>query len=521
MIPTNQPIEKPKNNPYIISNSTNIWTLFPIYIIYAFISSFLVFLTSTGWSALILPFISIAFYIIIGVIMVAIVLIKKFVSKTKITIVKIPKKFILLVVAFQALVYLSMPGDCGDFICDFSNIFVYRIFDYFGIAHTIFISIFISIVQSLSGIFLATYIIGLSASLFHIIFNGKVIKIAKYIIIFIMLLGVPILIGLTKNIIETKSLEYKFSKLDPSICALIDTFDARYKCYENIIKETKDIEICDQIPDFNSSNVNYPEQMRDICYTYYPDNAKQPTPPEYCEKITLQQDYNRCLVRTAPAYKDQTICDKVKDDNYNSRDKCYLGVAEKTMQSDICSKIQSPDFSVLCYKRVVPINKNENNNQIDGWSTFRNNTYKYTIQYPDERKLLSNDFGVDAVQAQWVALGSFNIKKYEREYNLRQYPEVSFELDEYANLVWEYNKNDTNSNIDDKIVGELIKTTIDKKIAYQFTLTGSYVSYNGGYIINGEYLYTLISFDGAIYEIWFPTSNPENLQMLSTFSFIE
>lgn len=154
------------------------------------------------------------------------------------------------------------------------------------------------------------------------------------------------------------------------------------------------------------------------------------------------------------------------------------------------------------------------------WKTYRHEKYgKYVfeLKYPPELRVFSNTFATEPQNAFHISIHNISTKE-----NFDVYVETNTkDLKEYVDMVWQLNNNDANQNIQ-KEIDRIIQTTINGNPAYQFTLSGSYKSINGGgYELGKEHLYSFLSNGEAIYQINFPADDPLFKQILSTFKFLE
>lgn len=66
-------------------------------------------------------------------------------------------------------------------------------------------------------------------------------------------------------------------------------------------------------------------------------------------------------------------------------------------------------------------------------------------------------------------------------------------LETFTNDLWASNKNDTNPYVQGKSVSEITKTTINESTAYQFTVSKSFVTSYGGYVLDEPFLFTVFA----------------------------
>ncbi len=66
-------------------------------------------------------------------------------------------------------------------------------------------------------------------------------------------------------------------------------------------------------------------------------------------------------------------------------------------------------------------------------------------------------------------------------------------LEAFANGLWTSNKYDTNPYAQGKSVSEIMKTTINESTAYQFTVSKSFVTSHGGYVLDEPFLFTIFA----------------------------
>lgn len=66
-------------------------------------------------------------------------------------------------------------------------------------------------------------------------------------------------------------------------------------------------------------------------------------------------------------------------------------------------------------------------------------------------------------------------------------------LEAFANDLWNRNKYDTNPYVQGKSVSEIMKTTINESTAYQFTVSKSFVTGSGQYVLDEPFLFTIFA----------------------------
>jgi hypothetical protein len=161
------------------------------------------------------------------------------------------------------------------------------------------------------------------------------------------------------------------------------------------------------------------------------------------------------------------------------------------------------------------------------WLTFTNKKYNYSFKHPQGSSVGSNQFATGEEEAFNVSLSinktRFNVEAQDPTMYSNSPTTIKtmkLPLKEFAQEIWKQNKEDTNSNIQNKEVGQISQTTVGGKMAYQFTLTGSYYNERGGYVLEKKYIYLFVENKGLNFMIWLPAEDPTAGQILGTFKFI-
>ncbi len=165
--------------------------------------------------------------------------------------------------------------------------------------------------------------------------------------------------------------------------------------------------------------------------------------------------------------------------------------------------------------------------ETQGWLIFTNKKYKYTFKHPQGSSVGSNQFVTDGEDAFNVSLSgnqtSFNVEAQDPEM-YSDSPAIirtmELPLKEFAQEIWRQNKKDTNPNIKNKEVGQILQTTVGGEAAYQFALTGSYHDGRGGYILEKKYTYLFVENNGLNFMIWLPADDSAARTILESFKFI-
>src|SRR3989338_7503529 len=154
------------------------------------------------------------------------------------------------------------------------------------------------------------------------------------------------------------------------VCRKMETDDGdwgnmelKYKCFANIALNTKNYSLCDELED---------RIYKNDCYISV---AKKTNDINICDKVIGEQEqFSECVENIAISDKnkkdgwsysvvescfsnvaeytgDTFLCEKVSDDS-NSRDVCYLGVSRKSIDINLCNKIE---YHYNAYKCVTNI----------------------------------------------------------------------------------------------------------------------------------------------------------------------
>lgn len=168
------------------------------------------------------------------------------------------------------------------------------------------------------------------------------------------------------------------------------------------------------------------------------------------------------------------------------------------------------------------------------WKSFTNSSYKYTFRYPPSGEVASGDMGATADKAsnvsvfakpasqdsQWL---SIEVKDPEGFNGLKECSEdMKLGLKEYAQRIWDRNKNDDNPNIKNKTISPIQTVTFAGRTAYQFNLTVSYSDGCGGYLLDEETTYVFVDrSDGLKFQIYYPAGVKDFEQIASSFKFTQ
>lgn len=158
------------------------------------------------------------------------------------------------------------------------------------------------------------------------------------------------------------------------------------------------------------------------------------------------------------------------------------------------------------------------------WATFVNNAYKYQLNYPNGADPAGNDMGTLPEEASWVTLRGINFNIdiiVDQEWVDTGIDFKLLDIDQYAQTVWDYNVGNPNPNFPDKQVGDLNAVVINGFNGYQFTLDSSYEDESGGYVLDEEYLYTMLKVGGSKVIIWYPTAYADGSKIMKSLVFIQ
>ncbi|MFC1599595.1 S-layer homology domain-containing protein [Patescibacteria group bacterium] len=146
---------------------------------------------------------------------------------------------------------------------------------------------------------------------------------------------------------------------------------------------------------------------------------------------------------------------------------------------------------------------------IPGITEFVNEAYDYSFEYPATLTVDSNEHGENPVEAYsiWVTDIDLNIEVQDPEIFADTAYGVNFahNLEDFAEYIRNENIRIENENFPDKIIGELINTTVAGLDAYKFTLTDSFETIRGGYVLYFENTYIILNDGRYHYIIWYPS----------------
>lgn len=172
-----------------------------------------------------------------------------------------------------------------------------------------------------------------------------------------------------------------------------------------------------------------------------------------------------------------------------------------------------------------------------GWKTYENTKYGYTFIYPPEAVVQkvaemeranmeeSNDIDIfipgDTTLVRIVAWIPYvttpqTIKKEHNDI-------IALPLSSFAEILRQWQIEDKNPNIK-KEVGSLEKITFKGKVAYRFTLTGSFTygpwPSGGGYTLpGGSYDYIIFEHNNIKFVMNYPLENNLSQKLLRSFEF--
>lgn len=165
--------------------------------------------------------------------------------------------------------------------------------------------------------------------------------------------------------------------------------------------------------------------------------------------------------------------------------------------------------------------------ETQGWLVFTNKKYNYSFKHPQGSSVWSNQYATDEDEAFNVYLSSKQTRFHVETQDPEMYSNspaviktMKLPLKEFAQEIWKQNKEDTNPNIQNKEVGQISQTTVGGKLAYQFTLTGSYHDERGGYVLEKKYLYLFVENNGLNFMTWLPADDSTARTILESLKFI-
>ena len=168
-----------------------------------------------------------------------------------------------------------------------------------------------------------------------------------------------------------------------SLCDELEDRIYKNDCYISVAKKTNDINICDKVigeqEQFSEcvENIAISDKNRNLCdkvtnnenkkscYLGFDLNLSQTSKDTVvCDKIKKDgwsySVVESCFSNVAEYTGDTFLCEKVSDDS-NSRDVCYLGVSRKSIDINLCNKI---DYHYNAYKCVTNIAINTDNRNL-------------------------------------------------------------------------------------------------------------------------------------------------------------
>lgn len=157
---------------------------------------------------------------------------------------------------------------------------------------------------------------------------------------------------------------------------------------------------------------------------------------------------------------------------------------------------------------------------------YRNTAYDYSFTYPKNLSVGSNNMGYTEYEASHIAVSDESQYYLHVESNpvtIKEEKYVdpeSINLKDFVTIIYENNKNETNPPTK---VGPLQTTTVGGKIAYAFTLEGTYSQNgrgNGGTLSPGKHLFILTENNKTKYMIYYREGVKISEDILATFTFI-
>jgi hypothetical protein len=215
----------------------------------------------------------------------------------------------------------------------------------------------------------------------------------------------------------------------------------------------------------------------------------------------------------------------------------FVGVAAYFLFTQLAPANEMPSVQVPITS-PTPISNNQQQplvaqqasprtDETQGWLTFTNKKYNYSFHYPQGSSVGSNQFATSEEEAFNVSLSSDKTHFHVEAQDPAMYSNspatmkmMELPLKEFTQEIWNQNKKDMDSNIQNKEVGQISQTTVGGKAAYQFTLTGSYHDERGGYVLEKKYTYLFVENKGLNFIIWLPTDESTTGKILETFQFI-
>ena len=167
---------------------------------------------------------------------------------------------------------------------------------------------------------------------------------------------------------------------------------------------------------------------------------------------------------------------------------------------------------------------------IEGWQTYTNNTYKLRFSYPPTLTLSFNTKSSSADPyemrltdntASPAAYLLVNVQdiQYIGQSDIESRNIVQLGLQEYAVSKWTQNQGFTDTNVPNRIIGNIETMTFLSKPAYSFTITGSWNDDRTYTRLSEKYTYLFTENKGYKIIISYPTANEELQKVSETISF--
>lgn len=347
------------NDEFSLKKYQSPWYLSNIHIIlflllwfgYAIISILALFLSSGGWTALMMLVYGFIFYGILSLIVLVTASNKLIAKKFKVT---VDDRILLILIFVHLLALTGNIGDCGDFTCNGPANFGYRITYLLGFSNTVLGSFFTTTTAILGPIAAVGYFVILFSFLLSTLFGKITYKVVKFSLLTIVVVGSIFFLIFIRSIVDDIKFTTSVQNHDPEGCVGINSYTKKKDCYAKIAKETRDATICDDVPLIKDpSQSRLPaEAMRDACYMA----AVEGIVPTYevCNKISYARTKNDCFVRVG----DEKACASIVDGYDNSKDRCYKELGVRLRDNIYCEKIVASDWKNACYNQVDFYKKN-------------------------------------------------------------------------------------------------------------------------------------------------------------------
>lgn len=161
------------------------------------------------------------------------------------------------------------------------------------------------------------------------------------------------------------------------------------------------------------------------------------------------------------------------------------------------------------------------------WKTYTNSKYGFEFKYPAEYKIIGNEMSILVTSTGALTVLANGQSEGFDVYRVRSddiawfsTQSMALDLKSFTEKSWQINKSDSNPYIS-KEVGSIVETKVAGRKAYQFSLSGSFTSENGGgFVLKQKHIFIFTEdLKGNKFVLWMPAGNQTNDKILATFEF--